>query len=168
MINSTYQVFTFEDDGTIPNNPQLPVILYPGVFKHHPNEIEPTFRLNNWRNSWIDGVFDYHHYHSNAHEVLGVRAGSATLRIGGKYGETVEVRTGDVLVLPAGTGHKKLKGSTDFEVVGAYADGNEYNLKTGEHNERPRVLEEIKQVKAPSMDPVYGSRGPVLDRWIQE
>ncbi|MGE6486769.1 cupin domain-containing protein [Paenisporosarcina sp. NPDC076898] len=168
MINSTYKLFKFEDDGTIPNNPELPVILYPGVFKQHPQEIEPTFRLNNWRNSWVDGVFDYHHYHSNAHEVLGVRSGSAILRLGGKNGETVEVRTGDVLVLPAGTGHKKIKGSADFEVVGAYAEGKEYNLKTGQSNERPHVINEINQVAAPSMDPVFGNYGQVIDRWILE
>lgn len=167
VIDSTFKLFTFDDDGYIPNNPELPVILYSGVFKQHPMEIEPTFKLNNWRNSWIDGVFDYHHYHSNAHEVLGVRAGSAMLLIGGKYGEPVEVRTGDVLVLPAGTGHKKLKCSANFEVVGAYADGKEYNLKTGQSNERPQVLKDIQNVDVPSMDPVFGLQGQVIEHWVK-
>lgn len=164
-MNSTYKLFMFEDDGTIPNNPNLPVILYPGVFKQHPMEIEPTFNLNNWRNSWVDGVFDYHHYHSNAHEVLGVRAGKAKLRIGGRKGETIEVKTGDVLVLPAGTGHKKLTSSYDFKIVGAYPDGNNYNVKTGEPNERPEVLHDIQQVELPSLDPVFGDSGQVVSNW---
>lgn len=165
-MSFTYKLFRFEDDGTIPNNPSLPVIFYPGAFKTHPQEIESTFNLNNWRNSWVNGVFDYHHYHSNTHEVLGVRAGSARLLLGGQKGEAIKVNTGDVLVLPAGTGHKKLTSSSDFEIVGAYPDGKDYNIQTGSPGERPQVLEEIKQVEVPSTDPVYGNRGQVVDRWI--
>ena len=164
-MSLTYKLYRFEDDGTIPNNPSLPVIFYPGAFKTHPQEIESTFNLNNWRNSWVNGVFDYHHYHSNTHEVLGVRAGSARLLLGGQKGEAIKVNTGDVLVLPAGTGHKKLTSSPDFEIVGAYPDGKDYNIQTGSPDERPQVLEEIKQVEVPSTDPVYGNRGQVVDRW---
>jgi uncharacterized protein YjlB len=164
-MSFTYKLFMFEDDGTIPNNPDLPAILYPGVFKKHPHEIEATFKLNNWRNSWVNGVLDYHHYHSITHEVLGVRAGSAKLILGGTKGETIEVNTGDVLVLPAGTGHKKLTSSPDFEIVGAYPDGKDYNIQTGNPIERPQALADIKQVQVPSTDPVYGNRGQVLDRW---
>lgn len=163
----TYKLFTFEDNGIIPNNPDLPVILYPGVFKNHPQEIEPTFKLNNWRNSWVNGVLDYHHYHSNTHEVLGVRAGSVKLLLGGETGQTIEMKTGDVVILPAGTGHKKLTSSADFEIVGAYPDGKDYNVNTGKPNERPRVLLDIQQVETPSTDPVYGNRGQVVDRWLR-
>jgi uncharacterized protein YjlB len=164
-MSFTYKLFMFEDDGTIPNNPELPVILYPGVFKKHPQEIEPTFKLNNWRNSWKNGVLDYHHCHSITHEVLGARAGSAKLRLGGERGETIEVKTGDVLVLPAGTGHKKLTSSLDFEIVGAYPDGKDYNINTGKPGERPQALIDIQQVEAPSTDPVYGNGGKVVDLW---
>lgn len=164
-MSFTYKLFRFEDDGTIPNNPSLPVIFYPGAFKTHPQEIESTFNLNNWRNSWVNGVFDYHHYHSNTHEVLGVRAGSARLLLGGQKGEAIKINTGDVLVLPAGTGHKKLTSSPDFKIVGAYPDGKDYNIQTGSPGERPKVLEEIKQVEVPFTDPVYGNRGQVIDRW---
>ncbi|MDX1806354.1 MAG: cupin domain-containing protein [Paenisporosarcina sp.] len=163
----TYKLFTFEDNGIIPNNPDLPVILYPGVFKNHPQEIELTFKLNNWRNSWVNGVLDYHHYHSNTHEVLGVRAGSAKLLLGGETGQTIEMKTGDVVILPAGTGHKKLTSSADFEIVGAYPDGKDYNVNTGKPNERPQVLLDIQQVETPSTDPVYGNRGQVVDRWLR-
>ncbi|MGB2993443.1 MAG: cupin domain-containing protein [Paenisporosarcina sp.] len=164
-MSFTYKLFMFEDDGTIPNNPYLPVILYPGVFKKHPQEIESTFKLNNWRNSWVNGVLDYHHYHSNTHEVLGVRAGSAKLILGGEKGEMIDVNKGDVIVLPAGTGHKKIANSPDFEIVGAYPDGKDYNIQTGMPSERPLVLAEIQQVEVPSTDPVYGNRGQVVDQW---
>ncbi len=164
-MSFTYKLFMFEDDGTIPNNPKLPVILYPAVFKEHSHEIEATFKMNNWRNSWVNGVLDYHHYHSITHEVLGVRSGSAKLILGGAIGETIEVNVGDVLVLPAGTGHKKLSSSPDFEIVGAYPDGKDYNIQTGNPSERPQALADIKQVKVPSTDPVYGNRGQVVNRW---
>lgn len=97
----------FEDDGRIPNNESLAAAIYPGAFKDNPETIEETFNKNGWTNSWTNGVFDYHHYHSNTHEVLGVRSGSALLLLGGEDGQEVEVHTGDVAVLPAGTGHKK-------------------------------------------------------------
>ena len=164
-MSSTCKLYTFEDDGIIPNNPELPVIFYPGAFKQHPAEIESTFNLNNWRNSWVGSVFDYHHYHSNSHEVLGVLSGSAKLQLGGEKGEALSVHAGDVIVLPAGTGHKKLSGSPDFQVVGAYPEGQDFNTKTGEPNERPQVLIDIQETELPSTDPVYGNRGQVLSRW---
>jgi len=167
-MSITYKLFTFKDDGTILNNPNFPVIFYPGAFKHHPHEIESTFNLNNWRNSWVNGVYDYHHFHSNTHEVLGVRSGSAILTIGGFRGETIEVKTGDVLVLPAGTGHKKVTSSSDFKIVGAYPNGAVYNVMTGKSSERLHALKDIQEVECPSSDPVYGNRGQVLYHWVKK
>lgn len=155
----------FTDDGTIPNHPSLAAAIYPGVFKSNPEEIEKIFNGNGWTNSWTNGVFDYHHYHSNTHEVLGVRSGSATLLIGGEQGEEIEVQTGDVTVLPAGTGHKKISASADFQIVGAYPGGVSPNTKTGEAGERPYVLEDIQNASLPLTDPVYGNEGPLLKNW---
>lgn len=162
-INHTH--YFFKDDGVIPNNPRLPVLVYSGVFQENPEQIETTFNEHNWQNSWVSDVFDYHHYHSNSHEVLGVRSGSAKLKIGGERGEELLVDCGDILILPAGTGHKKVSSSPDFKIVGAYPDGKEYNTKTGERNERPQVLQEIKQVPLPSNDPVFGDNGPLKQSW---
>lgn len=159
------QFYRFEDDGAIPNNPSLEVVVYPAVFQEDRNRIETVFNSNDWTNSWTGGVFEYHHYHSNTHEVLGVRSGSATLQIGGEQGEALKLAAGDVVLLPAGTGHKKLEASDDFEVVGAYPGGVAYNLKTGEPGERPYVLEDIQNTPLPKMDPVYGDRGPVIEKW---
>ncbi len=155
----------FEDDGNIPNNPTLPVVIYPGAFKENPEEIERVFNQNNWTNSWTDGVFDYHHYHSNAHEVLGVKSGSAKIQLGGESGQTFDVQQGDVIVLPAGTGHKKLSASDDFQVVGAYPNGAEPDLKTGGQDERPEVLEAILDAPLPDSDPVFGKEGPIVNNW---
>ncbi len=159
------QFFHFEDDGIIPNNPTLNVLFYPAVFKENLHEIEQTFNRHNWLNSWSGGVFDYHHYHSNTHEVLGVQSGSATLQLGGEQGESVKVKAGDVVILPAGTGHKRIEASDDFRVIGAYPQGVSYNVKTGKSDERPYVLEDIQNTPLPQTDPVYGKTGPLIEQW---
>ncbi len=160
-----YQTFFFEDDGRIPNNPELPVILYDQAVDNPESTMESLFNKNQWLNSWTNGVFDYHHYHSNSHEVLGVISGEATLMIGGETGREIHVQSGDVIVLPAGTGHKRHRASSDFSVVGAYPDGMDYNTKYGKENERPEVLEEISKVPIPKTDPITGKEGPLLKEW---
>lgn len=155
----------FEDDKSIPNNPRLPVIVYPKAFESNPEEIETVFNRNDWTNSWTGGVFDYHHYHSNIHEALGVRSGSALIQIGGENGQALKVTVGDVAVLPAGTGHKLLESTDDFQVVGAYPGGVQPNKKLGKPDERPNVLEEILDTPLPQKDPVYGDDGPVIHNW---
>ena len=165
MNKTNVKTFQFEDDGNIPNNQNLPVILYPEALSEAPEKLEQHFNQNNWQNSWTNGVFDYHHYHSNTHEVLGVISGSAVLLLGGKHGTKVELHQGDVVVLPAGTGHKRIQASADFKIAGAYPDGMEHDLKEGTPDERPGVLENIKNVPLPNQDPVYGEQGPLLEIW---
>jgi len=75
------------------------------------------------------------------------------------------VHAGDVLVLPAGTGHMRLQSTADFKVVGAYPEGMEYNLRTGKQTDRPHVFDEIAQVPIPTTDPVYGDKGPLTEWW---
>ncbi|EGA88362.1 hypothetical protein GPDM_15624 [Planococcus donghaensis MPA1U2] len=87
------------------------------------------------------------------------------LRIGGDHGENFRVSTGDVVLLPAGTGHKLLESSQDFQVIGAYPEGKSYNLKTGKVEERPFVLDDIQNTPVPKTDPVFGSSGPVTKHW---
>lgn len=154
-----------KDDGIIPNNPILPVLLYRHVWATQPVEAEHLLNRNGWGNSWTNGVFDFHHYHSNTHEALAVIQGSAKLLLGGEHGQPVLVEAGDVIVLPAGTGHKRMEKSPDFRIVGAYPEGMNYNLKTGERSERPAVLHEIREVPLPLTDPVYGSGGPLVEHW---
>lgn len=158
--------FFLTDRGDIPNNPRLPVIFYEGVFKDG-LDMEAAFARHNWTNSWSGDVFDYHHYHSNTHEVLGVKSGSATVLLGGDDGERLELKAGDVVVLPAGTGHKKLESTDDFEVVGAYPNGMSYNLWKRDPQGRAQSLDEIANVPVPDMDPIYGEDGPLLHKWVK-
>ncbi|SDW90052.1 cupin domain-containing protein [Paenibacillus sp. PDC88] len=155
------RAYRFEDDGIIPNHPNLPVLLYPGVLRGREQETEALFNSHNWQNTWTGGVFPYHHYHSNTHEVLGVISGSVKLQLGGEQGIVVTAAAGDVIVLPAGTGHKRIEASSDFQVVGGYPDAIEYDTYTGEAGERPKVLQDIKQVPLPDQDPVFGKSGPL-------
>ena len=159
--------YRFRDDGRIPNNPTLPLLFYPGVLGgEDAARCRERLAQNGWGGSWVDGVFPYHHYHSTSHEVLCVVRGEARITFGGAEGETVEVRAGDVVVIPAGVGHCNEGASDDFSVVGAYPRGQEgYDLRTGEEGERPAVLENIRGVPLPESDPLFGGDGPLVRRW---
>ena len=118
-------MFRFRDDGKIPNHPRWPVIVYWSAVQL-PRTLDPAaimeelFESNDWADSWRNGIYDYLHYHSRIHEVLGVARGSAKVRLGGDRGRTFKFSTGDIVILPAGTGHQCLAASKDFLVVGAY------------------------------------------------
>jgi len=162
------QQLVFKDDGSIPNN-TLPLLLYREAFapdtKDLASVMEQCFAENDWTGSWRAGVYPFLHYHSTSHEVLGVFSGSATLRLGGAQGTTVEVRLGDVIVIPAGVGHQNLGSSADFSVVGAYPGGRQWDLLRGLRGERPQADRNIAAVPLPDNDPVYGSNGPLKRIW---
>ena len=161
--------YLFEDDGRIPNNPTLPLLVYSQALDSSEQDSSRCKELlaeNGWGGAWVDGVFSYHHYHSNVHEVLCVVSGSASIAFGGPEGETVEVEAGDVVVIPAGVGHCNGGSKGGFSVVGAYPRGQEsYDLRTGEEGERPEVLENIRNVSSPESDPLFGKKGPLTQRW---
>ncbi|PLS18476.1 hypothetical protein CVD28_07395 [Bacillus sp. M6-12] len=166
-MDSQVKSFFLNDDGEIPNNSELPVIMYEGIFSDNPNGIEATFNRHNWSGSWTGDIYDFHHYHSNAHEVLGVKSGNAIVLVGGDAGERMELKAGDVIVLPAGTGHMKIGSSPDFEVVGAYPDSKTPNLIERDPAARAQALSEIKEVPVPETDPVFGKGGPLIQKWMK-
>jgi len=160
----------FADDGRIPNNPVLPLVLYRGTIAladlSEPEKlIETTFAGNGWGDMWRDGVYSYVHYHSMIHEVIGVARGNAVIRFGGAKGERIEISPGDVAILPAGTGHQCLTQTTDFVVVGAYPPSGKYNLCRGSKAEHAKAIVSIPKVPFPATDPVFGPNGPLLALW---
>lgn len=165
MGNTNITLYYFEQSGYIPNHSFFPAVLYRKAVDNSKDNFESIFKSNNWTNSWRDGVFNFHHYHSNTHEVIGVRKGSGLLIIGGEGGSKIVLNSGDVLILPAGTGHKKLSSSPDFEVVGAYPFGEEYNLKKDRKEDLEGVHEEIANALYPEADPIHGDKGPLVRIW---
>src|SRR5262245_32535566 len=161
--------YRFKDDGLIPNHPSWPLVLYRGAVKL-PDAVDPAavvedlFGRNRWGDTWRDGIYDYVHYHSRIHEVLGIARGKGRVRLGGRRGRTLTVKACDVLILPAGTGHQCLSASKNFLVVGAYPPKGTYD-ECRSAEDRERALRTIPKVTRPAKDPVYGTKGPILKLW---
>ena len=160
--------FILPEHDWVPNNPKLPVIIYRGAVEAGSCEeaakgFEAAFAENGWQPQWRDGVYDYDHYHSTAHEALGVAAGSATLTIGGPGGEDIRVEAGDALVLPTGTGHRSVRASDDFLVVGAYPQGQDWDICREAPNDEAR--QRMAALPIPEADPVEGLAGPLAELW---
>lgn len=160
----------FRDDGIVPNNPKFPVLLYRGAVqlkgRRYPPDvvIDALFDTNGWGRSWRDTVYDFVHYHSQIHEVMGVARGTAKIECGGVKGRVLSVKPGDVLVLPAGTGHRLIDSSRDFMVVGAYPQDGTYDECT-DTRQRADAVKRIAKVRKPKTDPVLGPGGPLLNSW---
>jgi uncharacterized protein YjlB len=164
--------FLFDDDGTVPNNPALPVLVYKSAIDlaasgNPESAIEKQFAANGWGyGQWRNGIFSFVHYHSMIHEALGIARGRARVQLGGHRGEAFELAAGDIVVLPAGTGHQKLSGSDDLVVIGAYPPGGTYNLcRGGNPADRDKALTTIPDVPLPDSDPVLGKDGPLPKLW---
>jgi uncharacterized protein YjlB len=156
------------DDGTYPNS-RLPLLVYTGALDGGSGDLasgfERLFAGHSWSGSWRNGVYPYHHYHSTAHEVLGICGGSGLVRFGGEPGITVSARPGDCIVVPAGVAHKLLEKTAGFLVVGAYPEGQSFDICRGRPGERPAADGRIERVPLPSQDPVRGDHGPLLELW---
>lgn len=162
------QQLYFHDDGATPNS-HLPVLRYhlrPNAGRDLAAAFEALFSDNRWTPLWRDGIFDYHHYHSTAHEALAVVHGRARVTLGGESGQTLTLEPGDVLVLPAGTGHRCVESSKDFLVVGAYPQGQEnYDIQRPGSGNHADSQARIARVPLPEADPLGGVEGPLMTAW---
>lgn len=164
------ETFALKENKPFPNNP-LPVLYYPEALKNltetsdNGKQVKDYLEKNGYSNSWIGGILSQHHFHSNTHEVLVCLSGTATVQLGGPGGEVYPFHQGDVVLLPAGTAHKKSEATTDFQIVGAYPYGLEYDMQTGDEEKYDTLKGRIAKVAKPEMDPVEGNQGPVFDYW---
>lgn len=154
----------FEDDGRIPNS-RLPLLVYRQALPADAGAMERAFAAHGWSGGWRNGIYPFHHFHSTAHEVLGIARGWAEVAFGGPGGRTVRVDAGDVVVIPAGVAHRNMGDSGDLLVVGAYPGGAAYDLRRGHAGEHDEVVGNIARVPRPEQDPVGGRGGPLLQLW---
>ncbi len=162
------EIHALADTGVFPNNSALPLLIYRQALNAEASnmveQVQKLFKENLWDGSWVNSMYDFHHYHSTAHEVLAICGGQAEVRFGGDYGIARTVSAGDVIVIPAGIAHKRLTPG-EFVVVGAYPVGQDYDMCYGEEGERPRADDNIARVPLPRSDPIYGPDGPLLQYW---
>ena len=162
--------YLLHDDGIFPNNSALPVLHYKNVFAiptfFAARRMKRHFAAHGWTNSWKSTVYDFHHYHSTTHEVLGAYSGKAELLIGGDDGSIIVLEAGDVLVIPAGVAHKLLHSTKPkLQCVGAYPDGRTVDLQLRAKGERPGVDNAVQSVPLPRKDPVFGVDGELMFQW---
>ncbi len=167
--NAELVVLQLDENGNFPNNPKLPVLLYKNVFdfgEARPAEaIETIFDKNNWGGSWRNGIYNFQHYHSTAHEALGVYGGWAEVQLGGEGSDIVRIEKGDLVVLPAGTAHKRMNSGNGFAVVGAYPNQQRWDMNYGKKEELDGAKKNIAGLGLPSADPVFGENGKMFDYW---
>jgi uncharacterized protein YjlB len=167
-LSSTIETHFFRDDGTVPNNPTLPLVLYRGALGEEGDlaaRCEQMFEAHGWPGAWRNGIYGHHHYHSTAHEVLGIARGSARVRLGGENGASVELRAGDVVVIPAGVAHKREAASADLLVIGSYPKGQRPDICQANSATHDKAAGNVARVGLPACDPVTGQQGPLLDCW---
>jgi uncharacterized protein YjlB len=168
MTGMTVTALRPEPRDFVPNNPRLPVLVYERAFSPDAPDLaslmEDRFQQNGWPPQWRNGIYDFDHYHAQGHEVLGIAAGSAVVVLGGNGGREIEVATGDVLLLPAGTGHRVVSQSDSLLVVGAYPPGQHGDVVREAAS--PAVLQKIAALSFPPRDPVAGQDGPILRLWV--
>lgn len=161
------ELLTLKADKPFPNN-TLPVRLYRGAVEGDDlaSTIEQLFQRNGWQGTWRNGIFDYHHFHATAHEVLGCSRGWVEVLLGGPNGEVVKLTAGDIALLPAGTSHQNVGHSNDYQIIGGYPPGQSADMEYGDDDHWDDVLESISKVPLPATDPVSGEE--LKGRWAPE
>jgi uncharacterized protein YjlB len=156
-------------DGWIPNS-AYPVLIWRNaiatVSADPADAFETRFATHGWTNSWRDGIYDYHHFHSTAHEVLGFARGRVHVQLGGPHGPVHAMGPGDVIAIPAGVGHCNVGSSEDLLVVGAYGDGRDFDI-CREDADPARVRTNLATLPAPSTDPLDGGNGALITQWLK-
>ena len=150
------------DDPAVPNNSRLPVLLHRQVLPaDDPHAAEALFAQHGWPAAWRNGIYRHHHYHPEAHEALAIASGRVRVQLGGETGPTLELDAGDVVVLPAGTGHRNLGASPGLLVVGAYPPGQRVREFSGKPGERAEAVRTVPHTPDPPCDPVTGEPYPL-------
>lgn len=153
----------------VPNHPRWPLLIYPGVLAPDTPDLaaafEALFGRNGWPAVWRNGIYPFHHFHCDAHEALGVYSGEVTAQFGGDGGTVLTARAGDVIILPAGTGHKKLSSRGTLGIVGAYPAGQHPDMCRPAAASLSQRVAAVARVALPARDPVCGEGGALFEHW---
>lgn len=167
MVKAIY----INENKPYPNNP-LPVLYYEKALEevfednYTADDVISFFERNGYDHGWADGILDRHHFHSNGHEALACTKGEVTVQLGGPNADFYTLRKGDVVLLPAGTSHKKLNASDNFQIVGAYpSNGENIDMQYGDASDYEVILENIAAVEKPLTDPVTSSPRDIDEYW---
>ena len=162
------QQYFLIDNGIFPNN-ILPVLYYSNALQLPPlfssRHVKILFEKNNWTNSWRNGIYTYHHYHSVTHEAMAIIRGKTAIQLGGDDGIELTIQKGDVLVIPAGVAHKNLGNEKDAIAIGGYPGGRDYDINYGKSGERPGTDNNVIKLPVPSTDPLLGKANGVPKIW---
>lgn len=167
------EIFALPPSEGIPNSP-LPLIIYRQALMPKPDRDESVAHVkallgrNGWEIAWYTekGLHPFHHYHSNAHEIVWVARGRQRGVFGGPGGVETVVAAGDLIVLPAGVGHFGLEKSDDLYMIGGFPSGEPYgNIMRGAADEQAKVADELLQVPVLTRDPLTGGEGPLTEAW---
>jgi len=168
-----YQLLRLPPNGWVPNNHALPVIVYRRALLPDTADaasladaFDARFSAHGWPPQWRDTIFDYHHFHSTAHEVLAVFAGSAELILGGPGGHSLRVSAGDALLLPAGTGHCLASRADGFQVSAGYPAGQQWDIRREALT--PEEASAMEALPFPRCDPLCGDHGPLVEHWLAD
>ncbi|HET6226005.1 MAG TPA: cupin domain-containing protein [Bacteroidia bacterium] len=162
--------FILKRNGYFPNN-VLPVLIYrnavelPKLKNSAASIAQKLFLSNDWGNTWRNGIYDFHHYHSNTHECMIICSGTANLVLGGPKGKRVKVERGDTILLPAGVGHRCTKKTDNFMCVGGYPQAKDYDTCLGKQDEYKDAYDRIKKIPIPKRDPIFGNQGFLHAYW---
>lgn len=146
-----------------------PVIIYYGVFDATSAQLSRRLEeIGEVTPQWEYTMYSRTHFHSTTHEVLGVVAGRARLCFGGEKNPRrfePTVQRGDLIIVPAGVGHRLLddKGDEPFKMIGAYPPQKQWDMCYGRPGEEEKV-QGIQHVEWFKRDPLYGEDTPAL--WI--
>jgi uncharacterized protein YjlB len=153
---------------SFPTIPDSRWLIYQGAVTFtsgfdHATIIDRLFESNGWSRSWRDTVYDFVHYHSQVHEVMGVAMVTAN-RVRWEQGASSRRETWRRNILSAGSGHRLIEFSRNFLVVGAYPERCTYD-KCTDSRERLNAVKRVARVAKPAKDLVYGQNGPLMQRW---
>ena len=97
--------------------------------------------------------------------MLACVSGTARIGFGGDSGFKADVAVGDVCVIPAGVGHRRLDASADFQMAGGYPPGQEGNIVRPGEIDVDEAIRAIGQLALPATDPITGHGDGIVAIW---